>query len=112
MKEVILVTGSSRGIGAATALLAARQGYAVCVNYVRDARAADALCARIVAGGGEAIAVQADVGDAADVERLFGEVDARLGTLTALVNNVGCWSRNAGWPTFPCSAWSACCAPT
>ena len=89
MKEVILVTGSSRGIGAATALLAARQGYAVCVNYVRDARAADALCARIVAGGGEAIAVQADVGDAADVERLFGEVDARLGTLTALVNNVG-----------------------
>ena len=89
MKEVILITGSSRGIGAATALLAARQGYAVCVNYVRDARAAEDLCARIVAGGGEAIAVQADVGDAADVERLFGEVDARLGTLTALVNNVG-----------------------
>ena len=46
MKEGIVVTGSSRGIGAATALLAARQGYAVCVNYVRDARAADALCAR------------------------------------------------------------------
>lgn len=89
MKEVILITGSSRGIGAATAQLAARQGYAVCVNYVREAQAADELCARIVAGGGEAIAVQADVGDEADVGRLFGEVDARLGTLTALVNNVG-----------------------
>ncbi|MGF6119578.1 NAD(P)-dependent dehydrogenase (short-subunit alcohol dehydrogenase family) [Janthinobacterium lividum] len=89
MKEVILITGSSRGIGAATAQLAARQGYAVCVNYVRDAQAADALCARIAADGGEAIAVQADVSDAQDVERLFAEVDARLGTLTALVNNVG-----------------------
>lgn len=89
MKEVILITGSSRGIGAATAQLAARQGYAVCINYVRDAQAADALCARIVADGGEAIAVQADVSDAQDVERLFAEVDARLGTLTALVNNVG-----------------------
>ncbi|APA69704.1 SDR family oxidoreductase [Janthinobacterium sp. 1_2014MBL_MicDiv] len=89
MKEVILITGSSRGIGAATALLAARQGYAVCVNYVRDAQAAEALCARIAADGGEAIAVQADVSDEADVERLFAEVDARLGTLTALVNNVG-----------------------
>lgn len=89
MKEVILITGSSRGIGAATALLAARQGYAVCINYVRDAQAAEELCARIVADGGEAIAVQADVSDAQDVERLFAEVDARLGTLTALVNNVG-----------------------
>lgn len=89
MKEVILITGSSRGIGAATALLAARQGYAVCVNYVRDAQAAGELCARIVAEGGEAIAVQADVSDEADVAHLFDEVDARLGTLTALVNNVG-----------------------
>ena len=89
MKEVILITGSSRGIGAATALLAARQGYAVCINYVRDAQAADVLCARIVANGGEAIAVQADASDEADVARLFVEVDARLGTLTALVNNVG-----------------------
>ena len=89
MKEVILITGSSRGIGAATALLAARQGYAVCVNYVRDAQAAADLCARIAAEGGEAIAVQADVSDEADVARLFAEVDARLGTLTALVNNVG-----------------------
>ena len=89
MKEVILITGSSRGIGAATALLAARQGYAVCINYVRDAQAAEALCAQIRAEGFEAIAVQADVGQEADVERLFREVDARLGTITALVNNVG-----------------------
>ena len=89
MKEVTLITGRSRGIGAATALLAARQGYAVCINYVRDAQAADVLCARIVADGGEAIAVQADASDEADVARLFAEVDARQGTLTALVNNVG-----------------------
>lgn len=89
MKEVILITGSSRGIGAATALLAARQGYAVCINYVRDAQAAETLCTQIRAEGFEAIAVQADVGDEADVERLFLEVDARLGTITALVNNVG-----------------------
>jgi NAD(P)-dependent dehydrogenase (short-subunit alcohol dehydrogenase family) len=89
MKEVILITGSSRGIGAATALLAARQGYAVCINYVRDKEAAEQLCARIHAEGFEAIAVQADVGQEADVERLFQEVDARLGTITALVNNVG-----------------------
>ena len=93
MKEVILITGSSRGIGAATALLAARQGYAVCINYVRDAQAAEALRARIAAEGGEAIAVQADAGEEADVARLFGEVDARLGTVTALVNNVGVLER-------------------
>ena len=93
MKEVIVITGSSRGIGAATALLAARQGYAVCVNYVRDAQAAGELCARIVAEGGEAIAVQADVSEEADVARLFDELDARLGTLTALVNNVGVLER-------------------
>ena len=89
MKEVILITGSSRGIGAATALLAARQGYAVCINYVRDGQAAEALRARIVADGGEAIAVQADVSEVQDVARLFDAIDARLGTLTALVNNVG-----------------------
>ncbi|WP_300753925.1 SDR family oxidoreductase [Janthinobacterium sp.] len=89
MKEVILITGSSRGIGAATALLAARQGYAVCINYVRDVQAAEALSSRVNAEGGEAIAVQADVSDEAEVARLFDEIDARLGSLTALVNNVG-----------------------
>jgi len=87
--QVLLVTGSGRGIGAATALLASRRGYAVCVNYHSDVAAAEALRARIVAEGGRAIAVQADVGVEADVLRLFATIDAELGPLTALVNNVG-----------------------
>src|SRR5450830_406172 len=89
MKQVLLVTGSSRGIGAATALLASRRGYAVCINYVSNATAAELLRAQIVAEGGEAIAVQADVGIEADVLRLFTTIDEELGPLTALVNNVG-----------------------
>ncbi|MET0266557.1 MAG: SDR family oxidoreductase [Duganella sp.] len=89
MKQVILVTGSSRGIGAATALMASRRGYAVCINYHSNAQAAEQLRAQIVAEGGEAIAVQADVSVEADVLRLFATVDAQLGPLTALVNNVG-----------------------
>ncbi|MYN42105.1 SDR family oxidoreductase [Duganella sp. FT109W] len=89
MKQVLLVTGSSRGIGAATALLASRRGYAVCINYVSNAAAAERLRAQIEAEGGEAIAVQADVGIEADVLRLFSAIDAQLGPLTALVNNVG-----------------------
>lgn len=89
MKQVILVTGSSRGIGAATALMASRRGYAVCINYHSNAQAAEQLRAQIVAEGGEAIAVQADVSVEADVLRLFATIDAQLGPLTALVNNVG-----------------------
>jgi NAD(P)-dependent dehydrogenase (short-subunit alcohol dehydrogenase family) len=89
MKQVILVTGSSRGIGAATALMASRRGYAVCINYHRDAASAEKLRAQIAAEGGEAIAVQADVSVEADVLRLFAAVDAQLGPLTDLVNNVG-----------------------
>ena len=86
---VLLVTGSGRGIGAATALLASRRGYAVCINYRSDAAAAEALRARIVAEGGRAIAVQADVGVEADVLRMFSTIDEQLGPITALVNNVG-----------------------
>ncbi|MBA5607536.1 SDR family oxidoreductase [Duganella sp. FT3S] len=93
MKEVLLVTGSGRGIGAATALLASQRGYAVCINYRADAGAAEALRERIVAAGGEAIAVQADVAVEADVQRLFATIDAQLGTITALVNNVGVLER-------------------
>ena len=93
MKPVMLVTGSGRGIGAATALMAARRGYAVCVNYRDDAAAAERVRAHIVADGGEAIAVQADVGVEADVLRLFASIDAELGPLTALVNNVGVLER-------------------
>ncbi|TFW29209.1 SDR family oxidoreductase [Duganella callida] len=89
MRQVILVTGSSRGIGGATALMAARRGYAVCINYHSNAAAAERLRAQIVAEGGEAIAVQADVGVEADVLRLFTTIDEELGVLTALVNNVG-----------------------
>ena len=93
MKQVMLVTGSGRGIGAATALMAGRRGYAVCVNYRSDAAAAERVRAQIVAEGGEAIAVRADVGVEADVLRLFASIDAELGPLTALVNNVGVLER-------------------
>jgi len=87
--EVLLITGGSRGIGAATALMAARQGHAVAVNYARHSLAADEVVRRIRAEGGSAIAVQADVGDEAQVEAMFRKVDAKLGRLTALVNNAG-----------------------
>ncbi len=93
MDEVIVVTGGGRGIGAATARLAARRGYAVCVNYRRDRAAAEAVTAEIARGGGRAIAVAADVAVEADVVRLFATVDAELGTLSALVNNAGTLER-------------------
>jgi NAD(P)-dependent dehydrogenase (short-subunit alcohol dehydrogenase family) len=89
MLGVILVTGASRGIGAAVARLAGRRGYRVCVNFLASEKAADEVVADIRRDGGEAIAVQADVSLADDVERLFGTVDDRLGTVTALVNNAG-----------------------
>jgi len=89
MSGIVVVTGGSRGIGAATATLAAVAGYAVCVNYRANAAAADRVVAGIAAAGGRAIAVQADVAIEADVVRLFDTCDARLGRLTALVNNAG-----------------------
>lgn len=87
--KVLLITGGGRGIGAATALLAAQRGYAVCVNYRRDADAANAVVERIKTQGGQAIAVPADVADEKEIERLFETVDRQLGRLTALVNNAG-----------------------
>jgi NAD(P)-dependent dehydrogenase (short-subunit alcohol dehydrogenase family) len=93
--RVTLVTGGSRGIGAATARLAAARGDAVCVNYQRDATAAAAVVRAIEAAGGTALAVQADVASEPDVVRLFAEVDARLGPVTALVNNAGILTRQA-----------------
>ena len=93
--RVLLVTGGSRGIGAETARLAAERGYAVCVNFERDERAADAVVAAISSAGGRAIAVRADVAVEADVVRLFQDVDAGLGPLTALVNNAGIVERQA-----------------
>lgn len=89
MNPCMLVTGASRGIGAATALLAAARGYTVAVNYVNDIGAAEALCARIAAAGGEAFSLRADVSDEMQVLRMFAELDARGAPLRALVNNAG-----------------------
>ncbi|MGH8743313.1 MAG: SDR family oxidoreductase [Burkholderiales bacterium] len=89
MNKVILITGGSRGIGAATAKLAAERGYAVCVNYHRHRESADTVVGAIERAGGRAIAVAADVTSEADVVLLFETVDKKLGPLTALVNNAG-----------------------
>ena len=88
-KGVVIVTGSGRGIGAATARLLGAKGYAVGVNYLRRPDSAEQVVADIVGAGGRAIAVQADTSDPADVQRLFERVDAELGPLTGLVNNAG-----------------------
>ncbi|RZJ13235.1 MAG: SDR family oxidoreductase [Acidovorax sp.] len=88
-QRIALITGGSRGIGAATARLAARQGWAVAVNYAHDKDAAHAVVASITAAGGTAMAVQADVADEAQVLAMFAAVDAQLGRLSALVNNAG-----------------------
>jgi NAD(P)-dependent dehydrogenase (short-subunit alcohol dehydrogenase family) len=87
--KILLVTGGSRGIGAATARLAAQRGYAVCVNYLGNRAAAEAVVADIGRAGGKAIAVAADVSSEPDVIRMFETVDKSLGQLTALVNNAG-----------------------
>lgn len=88
-QQVLLVTGGSRGIGAATALRAARAGYSVAVNYTRQSLAADEVVRAIRAEGGTAITVQADVGDEAQIVAMFSKIDAKLGRITALVNNAG-----------------------
>ncbi len=88
-QPIMLVTGGSRGIGAATALIAAARGWRVALSYQSNAAAADAVVQTIRAAGGTAIAVQADVGIEADVLRLFKTVDEQLGTLAVLINNAG-----------------------
>jgi NAD(P)-dependent dehydrogenase (short-subunit alcohol dehydrogenase family) len=95
MAKVLLVTGGGRGIGAATARLAAGAGYEVAVNYLRDEIAANALVEEISSQGGKAIALQADVAAESDVVRMFEELDRRLGRLAALVNNAGIVDRGA-----------------
>jgi len=87
--KVVLITGGSRGIGAATARMAAARGYDVCVNFRRNKEAAGAVVKEIEAAGGQAVAVAADVSVEADVIRLFEVCDAAFGRLDALVNNAG-----------------------
>jgi NAD(P)-dependent dehydrogenase (short-subunit alcohol dehydrogenase family) len=87
--RVLLVTGGSRGIGAAAARLAAAQGWDVAVNYTRDAAAAEAVAAEVRQAGRRALAVHANVADEAAVLSMFARVDAELGRLDGLVNNAG-----------------------
>jgi NAD(P)-dependent dehydrogenase (short-subunit alcohol dehydrogenase family) len=89
MKNVAVITGASRGIGAATALLLAQKGYAVCINYNNAKEQADKLVKKILDSGGNAIAVQADIAAEEAVSNLFSIVDEKLGSVTALVNNAG-----------------------
>ena len=89
MNKIMIVTGGRRGIGAATALLAAQRGYAVCVNYLHNRKAAEEIVRNIEQIGRHAIAVAADVAVEQDVVRLFETVDRELGRVTALVNNAG-----------------------
>ena len=93
VNKVLIVTGGGRGIGAATVKLAAERGYAVCVNYHKNQSAAEGVVSQIQKAGGKALAVGADVASEPDVVRLFETVDARLGPLTALVNNAGILER-------------------
>jgi NAD(P)-dependent dehydrogenase (short-subunit alcohol dehydrogenase family) len=92
---VMIITGGGRGIGAATARLAAKKGYAVCVNYLRDRTAAESVVHDIRSADGRAIAVAGDVASEKDVLNLFQESDRSLGQLTALVNNAGIVERQS-----------------
>jgi NAD(P)-dependent dehydrogenase (short-subunit alcohol dehydrogenase family) len=93
--RVLLVTGGSRGIGAATALLAANQGWAVCVNYRSDREAACSVVSSIEAAGGQAVALQADVSSESEVLHMFKEIDQRWGRLDGLVNNAAILERQS-----------------
>jgi NAD(P)-dependent dehydrogenase (short-subunit alcohol dehydrogenase family) len=95
MTDVVVVTGASRGIGAATARLAAQRGYAVCVNYRQQKAAAEQVVAAIEAAGGRAFAAAADVSVESEVVRLFEACDRELGRVTALVNNAGVLEQQA-----------------
>jgi NAD(P)-dependent dehydrogenase (short-subunit alcohol dehydrogenase family) len=88
-RGALVITGSSRGIGAATARLAAARGYSVCINYAKDARAAEQLLGGLLSSGARATMCQADVTSEADVARLFEHAEGELGTLVGLVNNAG-----------------------
>ncbi|WP_134088604.1 SDR family oxidoreductase [Olivibacter sp. XZL3] len=87
--KTMLITGASRGIGAATALLAAQNGYAVAVNYQKNKTAADGVVKQILSQGGKAFAIQADVSKENEIVRLFSAVDNHFGSLHCLINNAG-----------------------
>ena len=89
MKQVALVTGSSRGIGRAVAAQLAREGWAVCINYIQHQEAAESLLRQLRSEGHEAIAVQADVSDRAAVNAMVARAEAELGPIELLVNNAG-----------------------
>ncbi|EPE2651534.1 glucose 1-dehydrogenase [Vibrio fluvialis] len=89
MNKVVIVTGGSRGIGAATSKLLAKQGYAVCVNYRANQASADQVVGAITDMGGRAFAMQADVANEQEVEALFAATEQRFGVVTHLVNNAG-----------------------
>jgi len=94
-EKILLVTGGSRGIGAAIARCAAAQGYAVAVNYKSDEKAAASVVDAITKSGGEAVAIKGDMGVESDVARVFETVDAKLGRLTHLVYNSGITGKNS-----------------
>jgi len=102
---VLLITGASRGIGAATARHAARRGYAVALNYHTRREAAEAVARDIAHGGGTALTVQADVGIEDDVLRMFTEIDTRLGRVSALVNNTGVLEQQMRFDEMSADRW-------
>ena len=89
MREVMLITGASRGIGAASAVLAAERGYDVAISYRQDSGAAESVAEQVRAHGARTVTIQADVANEDDIERMFATVDAELGTIAVLVNNAG-----------------------
>ena len=105
MNRVMLITGASRGIGAATAKLAAARGYDLCLNYREQSTAADALVEEIRANGGRAIAVQADMADEAQVLQLFARLDQAFGRLDVLVNNAGMLERQMRLEQMDLARW-------
>lgn len=100
LEKVVLITGGSRGIGAACAKLAAKQGYKVCVNFASNEQAALDVVEEIEKIGSGAIAVKGDVGNEADILHMFAETKSRLGPVTGLINNAGILSKEGRLDTF------------
>lgn len=106
MANVLLITGASRGIGAATAHLAAQRGYAVCVNFRKNREAAETVVKYIEANGGRAVAVAADVSNEEEVVRLFETCDRTLGPLTGLVNSAGILEKQMRFEAMSADRWA------